>query len=72
MTLCDLINRLKSFMDDKRSLFAVDRTAQVKLGKYVGNEKDVYDYFDIIRVNNTLVLVPSDKWDKHALKKNGA
>lgn len=68
MTLCDLINRLKSFMDGKQFGFAVERDAQVKLGKYIGNEKDVYDYFDIIRVGKTLVLVPSDKWDRRALK----
>lgn len=68
MTLCDLINRLKSFMDGTQFCFRVDRTAQVKLGKYVGNEKDVYDYFDIIKVGKDLVLVPSDKWDKHAMK----
>lgn len=68
MTLCDLINRLKTFMDGANSCFSVDRTAQVKLGKHVNDEKDVYDYFDIIRVGKDLVLVPSDKWDKHAMK----
>lgn len=69
MTVSDLINCLKSYVEGTGYRFRVGSTAQVKIGKHINDQKDVWDFFDVIRVNKDLVLVPSDKWDRNGLEK---
>lgn len=68
MTVSDLISCLKSYVDGTGYKIKVDRSAQVKIGKDINNQKDVWDFFDVIRVNKDLVLVPSDKWERGKMK----
>lgn len=69
MTVSDLISCLKSYVEGTGYKFRVDSSAQVKIGKEINNQKDVWDFFDVIRVNKDLVFVPSDKWERGKLKK---
>ena len=39
-------------------------TSQVKIGKNFNDAEDVYDYFDIVKRDGCVILVPSDKWDR--------
>lgn len=69
MTVSDLIGCLKSYVEGTGYKFRVDSSAQVKIGKEINNQKDVWDFFDVIRVNKDLVFVSSDKWERGKLKK---
>lgn len=64
MTISDLVQRLNSFMKGESFCFRVPSTAQVKLGKEIDNQTDVFDYFDVVRVGDDIVLVPSSKWER--------
>lgn len=65
MTLSDFVSRLTAMQNEKSICFKLNPNAQVKLGKAIGDSENTFDYFDIQRVGNDIVLVPSDKWDKH-------
>lgn len=64
MTISDLVARLQSMISQKGMLPVVKSTAQVKIGKQIGNKDDVYEYFDIVKQGNDIVLMPVDKWDR--------
>lgn len=67
MTVCDLVQILKGLIDGTSYRTQICRTSQVKIGKEINNPKEVYHYFDVICDGKDVVLVPSDKWDRHKL-----
>ena len=66
MTISDFIQRLETLVKGKTLTSGVDRNAQVKLGKKYNDTSDVFDFFDIVRKDGDVVLVPSNAWEvKH-------
>lgn len=64
MTLGDFIKRLSSMIEGKGIYQSATRNAQVKLAKRIGDLRDVYDYFEVKKDGENIVLVPTDIWDK--------
>jgi hypothetical protein len=69
MTISDLVKRLQNYLDGKGYTFKVPSDTQVKLGKDINNQTETFDYFDIVRVDKDIVLVPTDKWDRRNREK---
>lgn len=65
MTLSDFVSRITAIYNEKSVCFRMKPDAQVKLGKAINDSENTFDYFDIQRVGNDIVLVPSDKWDSY-------
>lgn len=65
MTISDLIARLEKIMRE------IGPTAQVKLGSVYGSTEKAHDFFDVRHPidEKTVYLVPSDVWDRPALKR---
>lgn len=68
MTISDLISRLTALVSSKNSTMGVDSSAQVKLGKHIDDDGDVFDSFDIIRKDGDVILQPSNKWERKRCK----
>ncbi len=64
MTVGDFIERLENLVKAKTLTSGVDRNAQVKIGRKYNDTSDVFDFFDIVRKDGDVVLVPSDLWDR--------
>lgn len=64
MTITDFISRLQALMSAKTKTTGVDSSAQVKIGKRIGDDSDVFEYFDIVRKDGDVVIVPSDRWSR--------
>ena len=56
MTLSDLIARLERLRKE------MSATTAVKLGKEYNAREDVFDSFDVAKVGNSIVFIPSDRW----------
>ena len=56
MTLSDLIAQLERLRKE------MNATTSVKLGKDYNAREDVFDSFDVAKVGNSIVFVPSDRW----------
>ena len=65
MTISDLISRLTKIMKESGP------TLQVRLGRTYGSTLDAHEFFDIRRPidGDAVFLVPSDVWDRTALKR---
>lgn len=61
MTISDFIERLKRMQKEMGS------TVQVQIGKEYNNPKERFEFFDIVKEEKDVVLVPTDKWER----KNG-
>ena len=68
MTISDLIKRLQSHLTGESYFSKVSPGAQVKLGRELDNKDSVFEYFEVVRDGNDIVLVPTGIWDRH--KKN--
>lgn len=64
MTLCDLVLRLQELMKEKTWNSGITRTSQVKIGKSMDNSDDCFDFFDIVKKDDCIVLMPSSKWER--------
>lgn len=58
MTISDFIERLKRLQKE------VGSTAQVQIGKQYNNTQERFEFFEVIKNEKDVVLVPTDKWDK--------
>lgn len=56
MTLSDLIAQLERLRKETNA------TTAVKLGKEYNAREDVFDSFDVAKVGNSIVFIPSDRW----------
>ena len=56
MTLSDLIAQLERLRKE------MNATTAVKLGKEYNAREDVFDSFDVEKVGNSIVFIPSDRW----------
>lgn len=56
MTLSDLIAQLERLRKE------MNATTAVKLRKEYNAREDVFDSFDVAKVGNSIVFVPSDRW----------
>lgn len=58
MTISDFIERLKRLQKE------VGSTAQVQIGKQYNNIQERFEFFEVIKNEKDVVLVPTDKWDR--------
>lgn len=58
MTISDFIERLKRLQKE------VGSTAQVHIGKQYNNTQERFEFFELVKTNKEVVLVPTDKWEK--------
>lgn len=70
MTLGDFIKRLQGMIDGKGLYPQSARTAQVKLGKAPGNVSDLFDYFEVKKVGNDIILIPTEIWSESERRKS--
>lgn len=68
MTLSDFIKRLQGMIEGKGVYPNSAANAQVKLGKSIDNLCDVFDYFEVKKSGNDIVLVPTDVWNQNRSK----
>lgn len=58
MTISDFIERLKRLQKE------VGSAAQVHIGKQYNNAQERFEFFELVKTNKEVVLVPTDKWEK--------
>ena len=58
MTISDFIERLKRLQKE------VGSVAQVHLGKQYNNTQERFEFFEVIKKDKDVVLMPTDKWDR--------
>lgn len=58
MTISDFIERLKRLQKE------VGSAAQVHIGKQYNDTKERFEFFELVKTNKEVVLVPTDKWEK--------
>lgn len=58
MTISDFIERLKRLQKE------VGSAAQVHIGKQYNNTQERFEFFELVKTNKEVVLVPTDKWEK--------
>lgn len=58
MTISDFIERLKRLQKE------VGSTAQVHIGKQYNDTQERFEFFELVKTNKEVVLVPTDKWEK--------
>lgn len=64
MTLGDFVKRLEGMIEGKGIYQSATRNAQVKLAKRPRDTFDVYDFFEVKKIGDDIVLVPSEVWDR--------
>ena len=58
MTISDFIERLKRLQKE------VGSAAQVHIGKQYNDTQERFEFFELVKTNKEIVLVPTDKWEK--------
>lgn len=58
MTISDFIERLKRLQKE------VGSSAQVQIGKQYNDTQERFEFFELVKTNKEIVLVPTDKWEK--------
>lgn len=58
MTISDFIERLKRLQKE------VGSAAQVHIGKQYNDTQERFEFFELVKSNKEVVLVPTDKWEK--------
>lgn len=58
MTISDFIERLKRIQKE------IGSTAQVHIGKQYNDTQERFKFFEVIKDEKDVVLVPTDKWDR--------
>lgn len=58
MTISDFIERLKRLQKE------VGSTAQVHLAKQYNNTQERFEFFEVMKSDKNVILVPTDKWDR--------
>lgn len=58
MTISDFIERLKRIQKE------VGAAAQVQIGKQYNNKQERFEFFEVMKDEKKVILVPTDKWDK--------
>lgn len=59
MTISDFIERLKRIQKE------VGAAAQVHIGKQYNNTQERFEFFEVIKDDKKVVLVPTDKWERN-------
>lgn len=62
MTISDFIERLKRIQKD------VGSSAQVQIGKEYNNPKERFEFFELVKGEKDVVLVPTDKWEQKRIR----
>ena len=57
MTVSDFIERLKRLQSEMGS------SVQVQIGKQYNDTKERFEFFEVMKSDKDIVLVPADKWD---------
>lgn len=58
MTVSDFIERLKKLQNEMGS------AVQVHIGKQYNNTQEKFEFFEIVKSDKDIILVPTDKWDR--------
>lgn len=58
MTISDFIERLKRLQSE------MGTSVQVQIGKQYNNAQERFEFFEVIKSDKDIVLVPTDKWDR--------
>lgn len=58
MTISDFIERLKRLQSE------MGTSVQVQIGKRYNDTQERFEFFEVIKSDKDIVLVPTDKWDR--------